>query len=108
MGMFDDVIGALGGGALPGGLDPATLGARFGLSPEQVTAALAALGRAAPQPGDTAGAAADATGLPIEALRGLLEQVGGEAMVAKIAAMLGQGGAAGGLGGALGGLFGQR
>ncbi|KQR87649.1 hypothetical protein ASG07_01780 [Sphingomonas sp. Leaf343] len=87
-------------GQIPGGFDAESLAARVGLTPEQVGAALAALGVAQAQPGDTAAQAADSSGLPIEPLRALLEQIGGEEMLQKMDGL-------GGLAGGLGGLFGR-
>ncbi len=101
MGMLDGITGAMGG------LDLEGLAAKVGLTPEQVQQALAALGQAAPQPGDTAGAAAAQTGLPTDKLQALLAQVGGEEMVAKVSGMIGGAGGLGGLAGGLGGMFGK-
>lgn len=93
MGMFDDLAAGLGG------LDLNALAAKAGLSPEQVQQGLGAMGRAAPKPEDTAGAAAAETGLPIEKLQALLSQVGGEEMVATVSGLLGGGGRLHGAGG---------
>jgi len=93
MGLFDDMAAGLGG------LDLNGLAAKVGLTPEQVQQALGALSQAAPEPGDTAGAAATATGLPIEKLKALLAQVGGEEMVTTVAGLLGGAGRLHGLGG---------
>lgn len=95
MGMLDGIMGQMGG------LDVAGLGARVGLSPDQVQQALAALGQAHPEPGDTATVAAGRTGLPVDILRQLTEHVGGEQMLAKLGPLLG-GGGLGKLGGLLG------
>jgi fructose-specific phosphotransferase system IIC component len=95
MGILDGIMGQI-----PGGFDAESLAARVGLTPDQVGAALAALGIAQAHPGDTAAQAADSSGLPIEPLRALLEQIGGEEVLAKI-------GGVGGLAGGLGGLFGR-
>lgn len=108
MGILDGILGQLGGG----GLDPASLGARVGLSPEQVQMALAALAQAHPQPGDTATQAAGETGLPADTLQQLIAHIGGEEMLGKLGGLLGgSGGVAGGLGGlagGLGGVFGKN
>ena len=102
MSMLDGLLNQFAGHGLDG------LAARVGLTPEQVQMALAALHGAAPQPGDTAQTAAQHTGLPVDALRQLLQHLGGEGNLGALAGALGGSGAGGGLGGALGGLFGGR
>lgn len=101
MSLLDGILSQLSGHGLDG------LAARVGLTPEQVQMALQALGRAAPQPGDTADQAAAETGLPVGPLQQILAHLGGEGELSKITAALG-GDSGGGLGGMLGGLLGGQ
>lgn len=100
MGLLDGMLTQMAGH------DVAGLGAKVGLSPEQVQMALAALTHAAPQPGDTAQAAAQHTGLPVDALQQVLSRIGGEGALGQLAGALGGGGGAGGGLGGLTGMFG--
>lgn len=107
MSLLDGVLQQVAGHGLDG------LAGRVGLTPEQVQMALGALGRAAPQPGDTATQAAQDTGLPVGPLQQILAHVGGEGGLGQIASALGgagggAGGGLGGLGGMLGGLMGGQ
>ena len=113
MSMVDMVLGQLAGQDLGG------LASKVGLTPEQVQMALHALGRAQPQPGDTATTAAAQTGMPVDAKHQILAQLGGEGGLGQIVGALGGGAGAGagtaggpavaggGLGGMLGGLAGM-
>ncbi|WP_203310145.1 winged helix-turn-helix domain-containing protein [Sphingomonas beigongshangi] len=100
MGMLDGILGQVAG-------NPAitNLAEKVGLSPEQVSAAIGALGAAHGQEGDTVAAAADSTGLPHDVLNQILAHVGGEGALGDIGRVLG--GGEGGIGGMLGGLFGK-
>jgi hypothetical protein len=100
MGMLDGLLGQLGGN-----FDVASLAAKVGLSQEQVTSAMSALGQAHPEPGDTIETAAANTGLPNDKLQEIVGHVGGESGLGKIAEMLG--GQGGGIGGMLGGITGM-
>lgn len=100
MGLLDGFASQIGGG----GIDIDALAARVGLTPQQVQAGLAAIGVAQAQDGDTASAAADQSGLPVEKIAALLQQIGGENAIARIGGMLG-GAGAGGLGDLLGGFM---
>lgn len=86
MGMLDGILGQLGGGQLN------DLGAKLGLSPEQVAAATAALGKAHAAPGDTVATASAATGIGADTLTQLVSGMGGEGTLAKISGMLDQDG----------------
>lgn len=96
MSMMDMVLGQLAGQDLGG------LASKVGLTPQQVEMAIHALGRAQPQPGDTAGVAAEHTGLPVDAMQQILGHLGGEGALGGILGALGGGG-----GGGLGGLAGM-
>ena len=105
MGLLDGILGQVAGNP-----EIANLAERIGLSPEQVTAAIAALGAAHTQPGDTVAGAANSTGLSPEVLQQILGHLGGEGALGRLGELLGgaQGsGGLGGLGGMLGGLFGK-
>lgn len=104
MSFLDQILGQLNG------VDVGAIAARVGLPPEQVQAAIVALGQQHPQPGDTAEGAAAQTGLPIDQIRAVLAHLGGEGMLGQIAGALGgaAGGEGGGLGGMLSGMFGRR
>ena len=101
MSLLDGILSQFGGHTLD------SLGARVGLTPEQVQEALGALHQNAAVPGDTATQAAQQTGLPTDALQQILAHVGGEGGLAQIMGQLGgaQGGG-GGLGGLIGGFLG--
>lgn len=83
MGMLDGILGSIGGNAV---LD--NLAAKVGISPEQVQSAIAALGAAHPQDGDTVTAAAASTGLSADTLQQIVGHLGGEGALASVAAML--------------------
>lgn len=83
MGMLDGILGSLGGNAV---LD--NLAVKVGISPEQVQSAIAALGAAHPQDGDTVTAAAASTGLSADTLQQIVGHLGGEGALASVAAML--------------------
>ncbi len=95
MSMLDGILGQLGGDATI-----QNLAAKVGLSPEQVESAVAALGQAHNQEGDTVSTAADATGLPTDKLREIVGHIGGEGALGSFASLLER---EGGLGNILGG-----
>lgn len=101
MGMLDGLLGQVAGN-----VDLKNLARQVGLSPEQAEAAIAALARAHPQPGDTVSQAAGETGLNPDTLQQIVAQLGGEGTLGHFASLLTQGGA-GGVLGSLGGLFGK-
>jgi hypothetical protein len=81
-------------GQLAGNVDIENLAQKIGLSPEHVEAAVAALGAAHSQPGDTVETAAASTGLPVEKLEEIVEHIGGEGALGRFASLLkAQGGA---------------
>ncbi len=76
------------------------LAAKVGLSPEQAEQAIAALGQAHTQPGDTVETASQNTGIPTDKLSQIVQHIGGEGSLGQFASLLeGQGGAASLLGG---------
>lgn len=83
MGLLDGILGQLGGVDQIG-----KLAGQFGISEEQVQTAMAALGQAHAEPGDTVASAAAATGLSADTLQGLLGQIGGEGALDKISGMI--------------------
>lgn len=83
MGLFDSILSDLAGNEGVAGL-----AAKVGLSPQQVEMALAALGRAHQQPGDTVAQASQETGLPQDKLGEILGHVGGEGALGGLAGML--------------------
>lgn len=105
MGLLDGLLGQVAGGA-----DLKNLAEKVGLSPDQAEAAIAALARAHPQPGDTVAQAAGDTGIHPDTLQQIVAQLGGENALGHFASLLVQGAAgngAGGVLGSLGGLFGK-
>lgn len=105
MGLLDGILGQVAGNPAI-----ANLAEKIGLSPEQVTAAISALGAAHVQPGDTVTGAADSTGLSPDVLQQILGHLGGEGALGNLGSLLGGTGGAGGIGdmlGGLGGMFGK-
>ena len=69
------------------------LASKVGLSPEEVGNAIAALGEAHAQEGDTVQAASQATGLPPDKLNEIVDHIGGEGSLGRFASLLeGEGG----------------
>jgi len=64
------------------------LAAKVGLSPEQAEQAIAALGRAHTQEGDTVQTAAHHTGIPTDKLSQIVEHIGGEGSLGQFASLL--------------------
>lgn len=72
MGIFDSILGSVGG------TDLENLAAKVGLDPATAEKAVAALGAAHPQPGDTVKTAAAQTGLDASVLSQIVNHIGGE------------------------------
>jgi hypothetical protein len=75
-------------------VDIENLAQKIGLSPEHVEQAVAALGAAHHDPGDTAEAAAANTGLPLDKIQEIIGHIGGEGSLGRFADMLKEQGAA--------------
>lgn len=106
MGMFDGLLEQLGGSDQLAGL-----AAKVGLNEEQVASAMAALGKAHPEPGDTVAGAAASTGLSMDKLQDIVTQIGGENALGKISAMIdrdGDGNPLNDLSALAGSLFGRK
>lgn len=113
MGLLDGILGQLGS---PGAID--AIAEKVGIPPAMAEAAVAALGKAHPEPGDTIESAAQSTGLDAGTLGKVVEQMGGDGALGQLAGMLKDnpqvlsgvmdmlGGKGGSEGGALGGLAG--
>ena len=82
MALFDDILGKVGGHP-----ELVNMAAKLGISPEQAEKAVAALGEAHQQPGDTVQAAAAKTGLDAGILSQVVEQIGGEGSLTRFAEM---------------------
>jgi len=105
MGLLDGLLGQVAGN-----VDIKNLAEKVGITPEQVEAAVTALGQAHGAPGDTVDTAAASTGLPADILQQIIGHIGGEGALGQFASLLGAsggGGLVGKLEGFAGGLFGK-
>lgn len=106
MGLLDGILGQIGGADQIAGL-----AAKVGLSEAQVQSAMAALGQAHTQSGDTVESASAATGLSAGKLQELVQQIGGENALGKISSLIdrdGDGNPLNDLTGIVGSLFGKK
>jgi hypothetical protein len=94
MSLLDGILSQVSGNATVQGL-----AGKVGLTPQQVEMALAALGKAHHEPGDTVTEASQQTGLPQDKLSEIVGHLGGEGALGPIASTLQQHG-----GGLMGGL----
>ena len=83
MGLFDGIIGQVSGHA-----DVAALAGKLGIDPALAEKAVAALGVAHPQPGDTAQLAAQKTGLDLGTIQQIIGALGGEGGIAVLAGQI--------------------
>ncbi|HSR01154.1 MAG TPA: hypothetical protein VLM36_14710 [Sphingomicrobium sp.] len=91
MSLLDTILGQVSENATVG-----NLAAKVGLSPQEVESAIAALGQAHGQEGDTVQTASQATGLPSDKLNEIVQHIGGEGSLGQFASLLqGQGGISG-------------
>jgi hypothetical protein len=80
MGLFDGILGQVSEHA-----DIANLAAKLGIDPAVAEKAIAALGIAHQQEGDTAQLAAERTGLDVGTLQQIITQIGGEGSLTQFA-----------------------
>jgi ATP phosphoribosyltransferase regulatory subunit HisZ len=95
MSILNSILDQLGGD-----VTVVNLAAKVGISPEQAEQAIAALGHAHTQDGDTVETAAQSTGLSTDMLSQIVGHIGGEGSLAQFASLLqADGGASALLGG---------
>ena len=83
MSLLNSILGQLSGNATI-----ENLAAKVGMSPDQVEAAVAALGQAHGAEGDTVETAAANTGLPADKLQEIVGHIGGEGSLGQFASLL--------------------
>ena len=87
MALFDDILGKVSGHP-----ELENLAAKVGIDPRMAERAVAALGEAHQQPGDTVQQAAARTGLDAGVVGQIVDHIGGEGSLGKFAAMIDQDG----------------
>jgi ATP phosphoribosyltransferase regulatory subunit HisZ len=87
MALFDQILGKVSDHP-----EIANLAAKVGIDPKLAEQAVAALGEAHQQPGDTVQQAAAKTGLDAGTVSQIVEHIGGEGSLGKFAAMIDQDG----------------
>lgn len=88
MGTFDGILSQVGSS-----LDVSQIAQHVGLPPDKVEAAIAALGSAQAQPGDTVQQASQSSGIEPGKLQEIVQQIGGEGALSQVSTLLGQSGA---------------
>ena len=83
MGLLDGILGQMAGH-----VDLAAIAGQVGIAPELAEQAVAALGQAHPEPGDTVAAAAASTGLDAGVLGQIVQQLGGEGGLGQLSGLL--------------------
>lgn len=83
MGLLDGIIGQVAGN-----LDIGSIARQVGIDPALAEKAVAALGQAHPEPGDTIDLATAKTGLDAGTLGQIVSQLGGESALGKVSDML--------------------
>ncbi|MEJ2408413.1 MAG: hypothetical protein P8Y48_03495 [Novosphingobium sp.] len=83
MGLFDGILSQVSEHA-----DVGNLASQLGIDPAMAEKAIAALGAAHQQPGDTAELAAQKTGLDLELIRKIIAAIGGEGSLSEIASQI--------------------
>lgn len=83
MSILDGILGQIGGN-----VDIANLAAKVGLDPAVAEKAVAALGAAHPQPGDTVETAATNTGIDTGTLNQVVDQLGGESALSRVSQLM--------------------
>ncbi|MBT8427693.1 MAG: hypothetical protein KJO02_06665 [Erythrobacter sp.] len=87
MGLFDSILGQVGDNPTV-----TNMAEKFGIDPEMAAKAVAALGEAHQDPGDTLEVASQKTGMDMAMLGQIRDAIGGEGSLSKFAAMLDQDG----------------
>jgi hypothetical protein len=77
--MFDALLGQAGQD-----IDVAGIAEKFGIDPAMATQAIAALGAAHSQPGDTVATASDQTGIDFDTLSQIAQELGGSAGLSQL------------------------
>ena len=83
MGLFDSILSQVGGNPTV-----ANMAEKFGIDPDLAAKAVAALGEAHQDPGDTIEVASAKTGMDAQMLEQIRDAIGGEGSLAKFASML--------------------
>lgn len=83
MSIFDGILGQIGNSA-----DIASLAAKVGIDPALAEKAVAALGAAHAQPGDTVTTAAESSGIDSGTLTQIVDRIGGEGALTKVNELL--------------------
>lgn len=83
MSILDGILGQIGGN-----VDIANLAAKVGLDPALAEKAVAALGAAHPQPGDTVSTATATTGIDSDTLTQIVDHLGGEGALTRVNELL--------------------
>ena len=83
MGIFDSILGQVSEH-----VDVANMASKLGIDPAMAEKAIAALGQAHHEPGDTVAGAAAKTGLDAGVLNSIVAQIGGEGSLGQFAQML--------------------
>lgn len=87
MSLFDSILGQVSDNPTV-----TNMAEKFGIDPDQAAKAVAALGEAHQEPGDTIELAAGKTGLDAGVLEQIRDAIGGEGSLSKFAAMIDQDG----------------
>ena len=83
MGLLDGILGQVAGN-----MDVAAIAKQVGIDPAMAETAIAALGKAHPEPGDTIESAAASTGLDTGVLGQIAQQLGGEGGLGQLSGLL--------------------
>ena len=83
MGLFDSILSQVGGNPTV-----TNMAEKFGIDPDLAAKAVAALGEAHQDPGDTIEVATAKTGMDAQMLEQIRDAIGGEGSLAKFASML--------------------
>jgi len=106
MGLFDSILGQVADNPTV-----TNMAEKFGIDPELAAKAVAALGEAHQDPGDTIDVASSKTGIDAQMLEQIRDAIGGEGSLGKFASMLdrdGDGNPLDDIAGMASGLFGKK